>query len=127
MQGCGGSPKSTYFVDLAHGRFRYRAMGCPAPDGRREGDHEIALSDADREAIAAHASAMLRSPGPGLQTVGCGAATDGDNDALTITREDGRRERYGCGAPAGAAPIRSVEFEALLAKLDALRGASSGH
>lgn len=110
--------ESKLLVELAR-----RRLGFEDPNlGPDAGARETSLGDADREAIIRLASAMLRAPGRDERTgvIGCLNVTDGDNSTLTITRANGRREQYGCGAPPSAIPIREVDFNALVAKLKAL-------
>jgi hypothetical protein len=118
--GASRGSESKLLVDLARGRLRSQP-NYPDPNlGPIE--RETSFGDADRAVIVRLARAMLGAAARDERTsvIGCLNVTDGDNSTLTIMRRNGRRERYGCGAPPGTIPIREADFTALVAKLKAL-------
>jgi hypothetical protein len=119
--GCHNRPQSRYLADLAHGLLRVQ-RNCPDDAAVAR---DVPLPDADAQSIASLARAMLGAPGPHEIALGCGSVTDGDDVAVTVTHDDGRRDVYGCRAPGGATPIRPLDFGALVQRLDQLGALSS--
>jgi hypothetical protein len=120
MFGCRTRPEWRYLADLAHGRLHFQRT-CPDDAATAR---DVPLSNADAQSIATLARAMLGAPGPHLLAAGCGSVTDGNDIAVTVLHDDGRRELYGCRAPRGATPIGQHEFDALQQRLDQLSAPS---
>jgi hypothetical protein len=122
---CGGtstSPWVDYRVDFSALTLRFDSGGsCAGPDGGIAplGEEDVALSVADRDALAALTRALT------LETVeGCGA--DAPTRRVTVTHADGTSEQHVVNDPGhgqcatGERDVSAATFEALDARLAAL-------
>ena len=120
--GTSTSPWLDYRVDLSALTLRFDSGGyCAGPDGglAPQGEKDVTLSAADRDALVALTRALT------LETVtGCGA--DAPTRRVTVTHADGTSEQHVVNDPGhnqcrtGELEISAASFEALDAKLAAL-------